>query len=163
MRLGNSNSRPTSERAALLSVSVIGGIISVLYLVAVWQCPMGTPAKPGPGVYPVFVAVLSLLACLGIGLEALSLKDTSTQVDWPWGGAGWRVLQIMGACVAYVVMLSIAGHAIAAAVLSLIALQAIGGFRWYVKLGIAIALGIGSQLLFHSLLKVPLPKGIWLS
>lgn len=153
----------TSLRTALLGIVIIGALFGIVYLVAVLQLPMGTLAKPGSGFFLVFIVGLWFVSCLGIGLEALPMKEAAKQIDWPRGVEAWRLLQVIGGGVVYVVMLIVAGYVIAAVVISLIALRAMGGFRWYVNVGIAVAMGLGSYLLFDTLLKVPLPRGIWLS
>lgn len=155
--------RLKSVRTALLGVSITSAVLGVIYLVAALQYPMGTPARPGAPFFTVFVGALWFLSCLAMGLRALSLKDTRVQIDWPHGAGAWRILQILGGCTVYIVIAFVAGHAIAATLVNLIVLQAIGGFRWYVNLGIAIAIGFGSYFFFDSLLQVPLPKGIWWS
>ena len=60
----------------------------------------------------------------------------------------------------YIILLIPVGHSIAAGVLGIIVLQAMGGYRWLTKIGVAIGMGLGSYLLFDILFKVHLPKGI---
>ena len=50
---------------------------------------------------------------------------------------------------------------IAAVVATFMALQALGGLRWPLKIGLAVAFGLGSYYLFDTLLGVPLPRGTW--
>jgi len=68
---------------------------------------------------------------------------------------------ILVAILAYILLLPYVGHSIAATLLILVALQAIGGQRWPMKIVLSVAIGFGSYYLFNTLLGTTLPRGIW--
>ena len=135
-------------------------ILGILYLAASLQYPMGTVRKPGPGLFPVMVACLWLVASIGTGWGARS-KATQDPIEWPRGASLGRMGAILAAILAYMLLLSNIGHSIAAIVATFMALQALGGLRWPLKIGLAVAFGLGSYYLFDTLLGVPLPRGTW--
>jgi putative tricarboxylic transport membrane protein len=147
-------------RRAFLSLATGNIILAILYLTASWQYPMGTISEPGPGLFPVMVACLWLIASVGTGWGALS-KAMQGHIEWPRGASLARMGAILAAILAYMLLLSKFGHSIAAVVATFMALQALGGLRWPLKIGLAVAFGLGSYFLFDTLLNVPLPRGDW--
>ena len=147
-------------RRAFLSLAAANMALAILYLAASWQYPMGTISEPGPGLFPVLVACLWLMASVGTGWGAVC-KATQGQIEWPRGASLGRMGVILAALLAYMLLLSNIGHSIAAVVATFMALQALGGLRWPLKIGLAVAFGLGSYYLFDTLLGVPLPRGTW--
>ncbi len=147
-------------RGIILGIGAAGLIWSIIYLVVTVGYSRGTMASPGPGLYPLFIGVFLFVASAGTVLGIRS-KAAQGQVDWPRGRGLWRVVSITAAGVMYVVLLPYSGHGIAAVVVTLIALQAMGGLGWPLKIGLTIAIALGSYYLFNVLLNVPLPRGIW--
>lgn len=57
-------------RRALLGTSIATAVLAVAYLGEAMRYPRGTMAQPGPGLFPLAVGALLLLASLATGLEA---------------------------------------------------------------------------------------------
>jgi hypothetical protein len=141
-------------------VAGISTILSIFYLVAALHYPMGTARKPGPGLYPLMVACFLLASSIITCLQARA-GETREKTDWPRGGGRRRIAAILVALLAYILMLPVIGHPIAATIVAFIALQALEEFRLPMRIGLAVLLGLGSFYLFHNLLGVPLPGGPW--
>jgi hypothetical protein len=136
-------------------------LLAVFYLAQAVRYPWGTAAQPGPAVYLVAVGLLALLGALGTGVEAL-VKRPQEPVEWPSAQGRWRVLAILGATAAYVVLLPVLGQPVCGTLLTLVVLQVMALRGWIVKIGVSLAVGLGSFYLFSVVFGVPLPAGIWL-
>lgn len=147
-------------RRALLGAAVLGTLLALVYLVEGLGYPRGTPAEPGPGLYPLLVGLLLMAGSLGTGLEARFRRSGET-IESPRGAEARRVLSIVGVSLGYVLLLHQVGHPVAGTLVTLAVLQVMGLSRWTLKLGLALALGLGSHYLFAVLLGVPLPTGNW--
>ncbi len=135
-------------------------LLSVFYLAQAVTYPWGTAAQPGPAVYLVPVGLLGLVGALGTGIEAL-VKRPREPVQWPSAQGSWRVLVILGATAAYVLLLQYVGHPVGGTLLTLVVLQIMGMRGWPAKIGISLGVGLGSFYVFSVLLGVPLPAGLW--
>lgn len=147
-------------RKASLATAALGAVLALLYLWEARRYPWGSVAQPGPGLYPALVGALVLLASLGVGIETAS-RRSGRHVDWPVGPALRRLAAILGPTAGYVALLPYLGHPVAGTLLTLAVLHAMGLGRWPVKIGVAVAVGLGSHYVFAALLGVPLPVGAW--
>ena len=146
---------------AIFTISIVSITLSLFYLGFAWHYPIGSAKQPGPGLYPLVVGIFLLVTSIGTGFGVRS-KAAQGKIDWPRGAGRWRMAAILGAILTYIILLPYAGHAIAATIVILVALQAIGGQRWPMKIVLSVAIGFGSYYLFNTLLGTPLPRGIWL-
>jgi putative tricarboxylic transport membrane protein len=146
-------------RRALLTVDGVALLLSVLYLAGALGYPRGTMDQPGPGLYPLFVGVLLVVASLGSVVADL-VKPAAGELEIPKGKDLGRVLTVLGGTAAYVLLLPFAGHLLSSVVVVFIVLHAMGLTSWPMKIGFTIGLALGSYYLFDILLKVPLPRGI---
>lgn len=147
-------------RRALLGTLIVAMMLAVAYLAEAMRYPRGTMAQPGPGLFPLAVGVLLLIAALGTGLEA-RLRRTWGDMDWPRGSDGLRVLAVLAASLGYVLLLPRLGHPVAGTLVTLAVLQVMQLRGWVVKLSLSLLIGLGSYYLFALVLGVPLPTGIW--
>ena len=148
------------KRAILI---LAGGsfLAGILYLAATWRYPLGSARQPGPGLYPLLVAALLLVASVGTAWEAKSVP-AGTGLEWPTRAGRWRIAAILAAILGYILLLPNLGHPVASGATTLLSLQALGGLRWATKIILAVVLGLGSYYLFNTLLGVPLPRGRFL-
>lgn len=147
-------------KRTLLGVDTAALILSLLYLWGALGYSRGTMARPGPGLYPLFVGVLLVSACIGIIVTDL-LKPAQGRLEIPKGKDLGRVLAVLGAGAAYVILLPLAGHLVASIVTMFAVMQAMGMRSWPMKIGLTIAMALVFYGLFDILLQVPLPRGIW--
>lgn len=145
----------------LLRVGIISIGLSVSYFAGALSYSVGTLAQPGPGLYPLFVGALLILASVGVFVSTL-LRPSVKSIEFPEGRGIRQLLSITAVMIVYGVALPYTGHLLAAAIVVFGVLQAMGLRRWYIKIGLTVALSLGSFYLFDILLKVPLPRGVLL-
>ena len=144
----------------LLGVDIAALLLSLLYLWGALDYPRGTMAQPGPGLYPIFVGTLLVIASIGSIVTDL-LKPAQGELEIPKGKDLGRVLTVLGGAVAYVLLLPYAGHLLSSMLTIFVVLHAMGLSSWPMKIGFTIVIALGSYYLFDMLLMVPLPRGFW--
>jgi putative tricarboxylic transport membrane protein len=146
-------------RRAVLTLAVVGSVLSALYLLEGTRYSLGTPAEPGPGLFPLIVSGLLLIGFVGTGIEALA-STSKAKVAWPAGAARWRVAAIALSCTAYGLTLPYLGHMIAGSLLAFAVLHVMALRSWPLKIALSLGIGVGSYVLFGMVLGVPFPSGI---
>jgi putative tricarboxylic transport membrane protein len=155
------------ERAVALAVLVACGV----YLASGWALPLGTIARPGPGLYPLAVGVLGGFVAMawvvtafrrapaGAGPRAEALKlEAGPGGMWRPGTSGRRVIATAGLLVAFCFLLPWVGYPLAAFLFTGLLLRGLGA-SWIAALAIALACAVVSYYLFGVVLGVPLPRG----
>lgn len=142
----------------LLGVDIAALVLSFLYLWGALGYPRGTMDQPGPGLYPLFVGFLLVAASIGSIVTDL-LKPAQGELEIPKGKDLGRVLTVLGAAVAYVLLLPYAGHLLSSMLTIFVVLHAMRLSSWPMKIGFTIVIALGSYYLFDVLLMVPLPRG----
>ena len=84
----------------LLGVDIAALVLSFLYLWGALGYPRGTMDQPGPGLYPLFVGTLLVIASIGSILTDL-LKPAQGELDIPKGKNLGRMLIVAGAAPLY--------------------------------------------------------------
>ena len=145
----------TSDRVGGAALLVIGLFTIWESLASARKLPLGNIRTPGPAYVPVVLAVMLVLfgiAILVMGSRGPKFSGLSW-TEWP------HAVGILMACVFVAVALERLGYRITM-VLTIFALLA-GLERKHVVFAavFALALGLGTFLLFDTLLRVPLPRG----
>ncbi len=134
--------------------AILGGILLIFLG---WRFDPGTAKLPGPGFWPILIA----LAMSGIGIRLFlypggdekSIRFQSSRVK-PFVIA---LLSIIG----YGMVRNEAGYLLSTAALLVIQLRWVEKQSWRTSCVTAVAASLISWVLFRMLLKVPLPMGIF--
>jgi putative tricarboxylic transport membrane protein len=146
-------------KRALLFLSAITGVLSLIYLGVALTYPVGSLAQPGPGVFPIFVAILILLGSLGT-FGTRPKGPSEEEVRWP-DKHGWRrIAAVTAACLVYVIAMTSLGYLLSSAAVTFVVLHVMRMKSWTLKVGLAVGIGLVSYFFFATLLGVPLPQGI---
>ena len=133
--------------------AVLGGI---LLAIAGWQLDLGTSKLPGPGFFPLLIA----LAMDGLGLWLL-LRPGRDEKPLRSESSRWISFTLaLASIVAYAVLLQDVGYLISTFGLLLIQLRWVEKQNWRVSLLTAGMAAVISLVVFRVFLKVPLPPGI---
>jgi putative tricarboxylic transport membrane protein len=139
---------------------VSGVFLMLLGLFVVWErrvLPLGTTSRPGPGYFPLLLAIL--LIALG-AILILRGKGAKKIRSVSWSEAP-HVLAILGCCLFVSLFMETIGYRLTL----LLVLGFLFGVMERIKLWLTLVLTFGFSLgtfwLFDSLLRVPLPRGGW--
>jgi hypothetical protein len=135
---------------------IAGAAILLFSAVAIWEdrvLPLGTLAKPGPGMLPLALALalagMGLLIFLSGDARILSLERREAV----------RAASIAGACAFAALMLERLGYRLTMAAVLFFLLAVVERRRPPIALAVAAALAAVSHYVFAVLLRVPLPRG----
>jgi hypothetical protein len=144
-----------------MTVDRVAGVALVLIgLATLWESrafPLGSLHRPGPAYMPVVLALL--LIVFGVAVFAMGRgARTLRQVVWP----EWRhAVAIFAACAFAAWGLERLGYRLTMAVVVGFLLLALERKGWVLGLGLTVVMAWGSFYLFDTLLRVPLPRGIF--
>jgi len=136
-------------------------LVALFALVRAAQLEIGPPTRPGPGFFPVVLAVALLLAALAI-MGAAWRAPAASRSETPASERTdpKKLLATLGAFAAYVMLFERLGFLLATVALLAFLLSALGGYRWPVALGAAVVIAVASYVVFDVWLQVRLPPGI---
>jgi putative tricarboxylic transport membrane protein len=147
-------------RKEILGISASGVLMSIVYGVTAMSYPFGSWSAPGPGMYPLCLAVLIFVTSIGMAIESRYGKVEETLI-LPYGAQLYRILATIGSMLLYMIALFFVGHIIASLCFTFAVLQVIGRFHWTSNIVLTLVITAASYFLFITLLNVPLPRGIW--
>ncbi|WP_219419796.1 tripartite tricarboxylate transporter TctB family protein [Pseudonocardia nigra] len=144
---------PVSRPVAMgVTIAVIAlGLVGILLSV---QLEVGTPARPGPGFWPL------VAACVVTGCAVLLLVTERSTKDYErFGSEAMPVAGAVASLAAFAVLLETIGMLLATGLLMLFWLRVLGRQTWLVSIAVAAAGPMVAYLLFVVALGVPLP--VW--
>ena len=138
-------------------------LLTVAGLVAVNEARrlrFGAVTVPGPGFFPLVLAVGFTLACLTLLVAALRAPAAES------GGAGeggirWKVLATLGVMLVYAFALEPLGFVVATCGLLCFFFRALEGMRWAVAVAASALTSVVTYVIFKVWLYVRLPPGPW--
>jgi putative tricarboxylic transport membrane protein len=136
--------------------SVFGILLGGAVIIGAIRLHLGTPREPQPGFFP-FVAALILVVLCGILLvQALCGRRQGMEAF----GELWRPVILIAGLFVYAVVLDVVGYVVATILLSVVVLRVLDTKSWWKLIIIGLVLSLGTYFLFDRLLDVSLPAGI---
>ena len=139
---------------------VSGAFLILLGLFVVWErrvLPLGTASRPGPGYFPLLLAILLIVLGAILILRGKGAKQIRS-VSW---SEAPHAVAILGCCLFISLFMETIGYRLTL----LFTLGFLFGVMERIKLWLTLVLTFGFSLgtfwLFDSLLRVPLPRGGW--
>lgn len=155
------------EHAHVITLAVVLAA-GLGYLVVALGLPFEGYGSPSPGLFPRFAAVLVLVSALASLLLHLTRRsgapavhDEDEEPESTIGDAAWRVPALVACLGLYVVLAPLAGHVLAAALVSFVVLLMLDERPRWQMAAYAIGFALGSYGLFTLVLGVTLPAGMW--
>jgi len=144
------------DRAAAVVLLIFG----LLALEEARKLRFGSIAKPGPGFFPVILAVAFSLVCLALLVSAIRTRaadDTTAgpRLAWP------QIIGTMAALLVYAMVLEPAGFVLATFALLLFFFKVLERQRWLSALAGSFVTAFVTYLVFKVWLNVQLPAGPW--
>jgi putative tricarboxylic transport membrane protein len=156
--------RTVSKGKGYLVVGGGGLVLAAAYLAAAVRLPFGKMDQPGAAVFPMMVAALLVAASLAVMWEGWSVQ-AAEPVEMPHGQGLGRMLGLVGALLAYMLLLPwlgqlLAGFAFCLALMRLLAQAETTAVSWLRIAASAAVMSGAIYVLFVHLLMVPMPRGI---
>ena len=142
-------------------------LLTVAGLVAVNEARrlrFGAVTVPGPGLFPLVLAVGFTLACLILLVAALRAPADASAAESGGaseGGVRWKVLATLGVMLAYAFALEPLGFVVATCGLLCFFFRALEGMRWTVAIAASALTSTVTYVIFKVWLYVRLPPGPW--
>ena len=142
-------------------------LLSVAGLVAVNEARrlrFGAVTVPGPGLFPLVLAIGFTLVCLILLVAALRAPADAGVAEAGGAGEGgirWKVLATLGVMLAYAFALEPLGFVVATCGLLCFFFRALEGMRWTVAVAASALTSVVTYVVFKVWLYVRLPPGPW--
>ena len=141
--------------AGLLFLAI--GIYGVVFSAPL---PWGTWEEPGPGLFPLTVAILLCLAGI-MKIFQKKGKEEGERTDWRETARGFLTpMKILGITLVFILALERLGYLPATLLFLFILFLWVCRYRVQVALALALVIGVGSWYFFGDILAVKLPQGI---
>jgi hypothetical protein len=132
-------------------------VLAVVIVLEARALPFGSLARPGPGFWPVVLAV-----CLGFaGLVVAARGGGSPTLSMARWGDAPHAAAILAAAAFAAFALERIGYRLTILLLLLAYLGILERRRLWVTVAVAVGVSLGTFHLFSDLLKVQLPRGPW--
>jgi putative tricarboxylic transport membrane protein len=142
-------------------------LLTVAGLVAVNEARrlrFGAVTVPGPGLFPLVLAVGFTLVCLLLLVSALRAPAGAVVAESDGAGESgirWKVLATLGVMLAYAFALEPLGFVAATCGLLCFFFRALEGMRWTVAVAASALTSVVTYVVFKVWLYVRLPPGPW--
>ena len=137
-----------------------GGFLLLLGLFVVWErrvLPLGTQSHPGPGYFPMVLAIL-LMILGGILLLPGGRAPAFRTLKW---GEGRHAAAILGCSFFATFAMELIGYRIAMIIILGFLFGGVERLKVWQVFSLTLAMALGSFWVFDTFLKVPLPRGSW--
>jgi putative tricarboxylic transport membrane protein len=117
---------------------------------------------PGPSLFPRVLAVLFILAGIGLIIQGIKKREKILKFDiGAVSRAGWiNILIVLGAVVCYIFLSDAIGFLILSFVMMMVLMKWLRAkTSWSLVMSLSVTLAI--YILFAKILLVPLPWGLW--
>lgn len=137
---------------------IAGTTLALFALGVIWESralPLGTLREPGPAYMPIFLALILFVSSVltaAFGGASKPLRAVSWN-EWPHATA------ILSACLFAALALERLGYRLTILLACLFLLKVLERKGWVLTTVFAFAMAFGSFYLFHTILRVPLPRG----
>lgn len=146
------------EKMALDRLSGVALVLLGLFVVGERRVlPLGTHTRPGPGYFPLLLAILLIV----LGTVLVSQGRSSPRVrttSWPEAP---RAVAILACSVFATLFLERIDYRIATCLILGFLFGVVERLRPWLALALTLGLSLGTFWLFDTLLRVPLPRGAW--
>lgn len=141
--------RPIAERVVGLVLLAIGAgsLVETFRIKDDWS---------GARLLPLVAAIALLL----LGVAHFVARPAAVTTEPDERPATRRVVLVLALLVAYVALFPTLGFLVTTVALLLVLIGALSDYRWPVKIGLAVLLGLACHVVFRMWLGMPLPDGL---
>ncbi len=133
--------------------------LGLIFCIGAVRYGVGTPLKPGPGLYPLSVGIIFIILALALALSSAKKKEEPKERLLPRGTVLRKSIISLLGLIGYGVLVDRLGYMLTTFLFMGIQLRFVGSQKWIVVLAGAFLSTALSYLLFVSFLKSQLPEG----
>ena len=137
-----------------------GAFLVLVGLFVVWErrvLPLGTASYPGPGYFPLLLAILLIIFGVILIVRGKGARLLSS-VDW---SEAPHALAILGCCFFTALLIERIGYRLTMLLVMGFLFGVMERNRWWFALILTLGFSLGTFWLFDTLLRVPLPRSGW--
>jgi putative tricarboxylic transport membrane protein len=134
-------------------------ILAAVTITLASRFSFGNFREPGPGLFPVLIALIILGLGLTLFFSSLFRPEKESNVTARSLGAVSKVVLVLLLLLAYAIFLEKLGFLMVSFLLILLLLWIIYPQRWWIRLAAALGGSLGCYLIFEVWLQSQLPKG----
>lgn len=139
---------------------VSGAFLVLVGLFVVWErrvLPLGTTSHPGPGYFPLLLALLLIVLGAILILRGKEAKKIRS-ISWPEAP---HAAAILGCCLFISLFMETIGYRLTLLIVLGFLFGVVERIKPWLTLVLTFGFSLGTFWLFDSLLRVPLPRGGW--
>jgi putative tricarboxylic transport membrane protein len=139
---------------------VSGAFLAAVGLFVLWErrvLPLGSTSHPGPGYFPLLLAILLIVLGAILILRGKEAKKIRA-VSWPEAP---HAVAILGCCLFVSLFMETIGYRLTLLLVLGFLFGVMERIKPWLTLVLTFGFSLGTFWLFDSLLRVPLPRGWW--
>jgi putative tricarboxylic transport membrane protein len=146
------------RKEKIIAVVLVG--FSVLYFVSSFHLETGSSRNPGPGFFPIVIGFL-LTVCTGVYMALVLRRGTPSEKAGPSAERkNYRAIAVILACgIVYPLILETLKFLVSTFAVTFLMLYILKPQKLFSSIFLALAMAIGSFIVFSRLLGVGLPMG----
>ena len=134
--------------------------LGIVFCIGAVGYGVGSPLKPGPGLYPLIIGIIFIVLALGLMGSSVKKGEVKKESIFPRGVTlRMSAVSLMG-LVGYGVFVDTLGYLLTTFLFMVIQLRFVGSQKWVTVFTAAFLSTVLSYILFVSLLKSQFPTGI---
>jgi putative tricarboxylic transport membrane protein len=137
----------------------LGLLLAAGYLALSTQYSFGALYQPGARVWPTIVGLMLVAASLFVLWEAWRMAP-SERFTLPAGAGAWRVVVMIALLAGYFAAMNFLGQFIASTLFCVLFMRLVSPLSWPRLVAASLAITVVLHLVFVTLLKIPMPKGL---
>ncbi|MFF5264324.1 tripartite tricarboxylate transporter TctB family protein [Actinomadura viridis] len=148
---------PAYARVQNVVAALVPLVIGLVAAVMSWRLGVGSPAAPGPGLWPLLVGVAMVVAAALLAIRSRPRGD-----EEPFTRDSWTVAVAVASLLGYAFLFELVGFEVPTAALLVLWLKGLGRESWRLTVAVAATATAALYLLFITGLGVSLPHLIQL-
>lgn len=142
---------------------IIASIFAVLAFFIIFMArmlPVATDGVPGPGFWPILIAIIMLLSSISVIIQTIKTKSQNEKQIVFLSKDTIRVYITMGGLILYLILMGTLGFLTSTLIMTFCFITWFGSYKIYINLILSIAISGIIYAIFKFILKVPFSFGM---
>lgn len=147
-------------KKANIFIAILFALLGVIIIAISMTYPPSKHGVPGPGVFPIIIGVIILLASATLMIKTVIVSEKIPDIKKIFGSEFFNVFITMGGLVVYLVFMPMIGFIVSTAILLVLFIRWFAKKSWWLSGLIGILFTLGVFALFSLVLNVPMSFGL---